>query len=1292
MQGQDWKSALWQAAEAAHLKEDVKLLAKLAKASQEDVISASFWCEELQLASSLLAKASIPSEAAAAMYYRGWSLLRLGRPVAAQETLQLGSLLAGRARVKKGVAELLAKELGVLTSMSRSSEPSEVAEAPGPLVVEVQEASQAMDPGRRLLVLDLDSARHVLNEARDSDLPSDLAEQLKLRYWMLLPGPANFSWAIYDPPSSLLAVSASPIEAEQLALQSLGLIRQVRADGLDGQPPDHHGVVKEVAEALKAGAGCLLHSLQGGAASASSGTALACFLCRFGLGIPEDWEAQEPALSAEEAVDLAQGLRGSQGQHVDSAAVAFYEQSLWSELVMSRIARRSRRAADSPADGSEGGILLVSLYSQYAGTTARRLPAGTQVLKQPGDGNCLFHSLAKGLGGKETASGLRRRICSFMRDSPDLDISGTSLADWVQMVAQSSVGNYAQRMERAGEWGGAPEIAVCAHMVGINIYVYEPCGREFELVAPFMCTDKMSSSKDAVHVLYSGRMHYDAMTRTREFEEKVLSSFSRAQPLTHLWELRDKIEGVQSYCTITECTVSVRAPLHLCRGRRRRTRQFALCKKVCNGCLKLWGMKPSALYAPPGIGAVQALSFPHTPDCAHCETTLKFSEARWGTGLCKTCYGTALKDCSVCKKVLPLKQLQWGKCIARPCYNASEKQCRVCEGNLAFGRHWGTGLCDRCYGKVKTSCRMCRSNLDPHMLHWGTGLCDPCYNSCQKDCTICSTRLEGSALLWGSGLCDRCYDSCEQTCAGCQSKIALGSLHWRSALCDGCYDARSKTCKFCDRRLGAEELRTGLCTPCYSSCPRTCKKCCCEIGDQAVHWGSGLCDVCYDVCEKCCKLCSQAIALGEMHWGSGLCDACYMQCEKTCRLSYSDIAGFAEQRCRWDSCTGARGWRVIHSSSCEQPISIGDCCYDSGVRPTPQPLSGGVKATIAAQLLFYLTVGMLQPFLFLQIRDLRYKPSAPTVYAAVLTCASVAGMFAPVPLGIWAERRGEREVYYGLALLSAIAAAALAVEIPSPIFALAWAALSVPPAVRGVRAAYFAKHVAPEDLSRAGQLASSAGLTGGFLGPLASGALTQVFGDGSDDGRWPTPFLAGAIFSATASLAFTLALAWTIPKEAKKKGGNRYSCEGREWCERCSRELNETELGYATALCDNCYDSFRGAGYSFGRFCRNVLIAFCVVAALLEVSMNAGVIAAFQPIAVSHFGWGSDSVAAVNFAGAAFSVVISLLMAHLRLPERTQMAIAAGLYLSGVLVFTTPPLSQWRLVVGLMLGIKAGAL
>ena len=44
------------------------------------------------------------------------------------------------------------------------------------------------------------------------------------------------------------------------------------------------------------------------------------------------------------------------------------------------------------------------------------------------------------------------------------------------------------------------------------------------------------------------------------------------------------------------------------------------------------------------------------------------------------------------------------------------------------------------------------------------------------------------------------------------------------------------------------------------------------------------------------------------------------------------------------------------------------------------------------------------------------------------------------------------------------------------VFALSWASLSAPISLRGVRAAYFAKYVPPEELSRCGQLASAAGL------------------------------------------------------------------------------------------------------------------------------------------------------------------------------------------------------------------------
>ena len=50
--------------------------------------------------------------------------------------------------------------------------------------------------------------------------------------------------------------------------------------------------------------------------------------------------------------------------------------------------------------------------------------------------------------------------------------------------------------------------------------------------------------------------------------------------------------------------------------------------------------------------------------------------------------------------------------------------------------------------------------------------------------------------------------------------------------------------------------------------------------------------------------------------------------------------------------------------------------------------------------------------------------------------------------------------------------------------------------------------------------------------------------------------------------------------------------------------------------------------------------------------MSAGVVATFQPLAVSRFSWGSDQIAAGNFQSSSLSNVLSLIMAHLRLPER----------------------------------------
>ena len=53
------------------------------------------------------------------------------------------------------------------------------------------------------------------------------------------------------------------------------------------------------------------------------------------------------------------------------------------------------------------------------------------------------------------------------------------------------------------------------------------------------------------------------------------------------------------------------------------------------------------------------------------------------------------------------------------------------------------------------------------------------------------------------------------------------------------------------------------------------------------------------------------------------------------------------------------------------------------------------------------------------------------------------------------------------------------------------------------------------------------------------------------------------------------------------------------------------------------------------------------------------------------------------------SVLVSLSVAHLNLNEWAQAIIAASLYVSATLIFSWPPLEQSRLVVGLVLGLKA---
>merc|ERR1712176_899046 len=131
---------------------------------------------------------------------------------------------------------------------------------------------------------------------------------------------------------------------------------------------------------------------------------------------------------------------------------------------------------------------------------------GAQVVRQPGDGSCLFHSLCFGLnggrpGGHLRAGQLRRELASFVLENPHLKIAGDPLDEWVRWDANSSVVAYARRMA-VGGWGGGIEMAACSLLKGVNVHVYETRWLGgYRRISCFECPDKTDRN---IHVLYRG--------------------------------------------------------------------------------------------------------------------------------------------------------------------------------------------------------------------------------------------------------------------------------------------------------------------------------------------------------------------------------------------------------------------------------------------------------------------------------------------------------------------------------------------------------------------------------------------------------------------------------------------------------------------------------------------------------------------------------------------------------------------------------------------------------------------
>mmetsp|Transcript_21415 Transcript_21415/g.25999 ORF Transcript_21415/g.25999 Transcript_21415/m.25999 type:complete len:315 (+) Transcript_21415:111-1055(+) len=131
-----------------------------------------------------------------------------------------------------------------------------------------------------------------------------------------------------------------------------------------------------------------------------------------------------------------------------------------------------------------------------------------RIARMPGDGDCLFHSLAYGLGRSSTARNLRREIAAFIAKNPSLEIAETPLRDWIRWDSNNSVSMYAKRMSIRG-WGGGIECAAFSHLKGINVHIYEK-QRRSSGYKRISCFD-VGTNKRTINVVYCGGVHYNAL-------------------------------------------------------------------------------------------------------------------------------------------------------------------------------------------------------------------------------------------------------------------------------------------------------------------------------------------------------------------------------------------------------------------------------------------------------------------------------------------------------------------------------------------------------------------------------------------------------------------------------------------------------------------------------------------------------------------------------------------------------------------------------------------------------------
>lgn len=165
-----------------------------------------------------------------------------------------------------------------------------------------------------------------------------------------------------------------------------------------------------------------------------------------------------------------------------------------------------RKQRGSHPDEIRAAVGKRSIFSDSGRTFVLRRDA-CRVVRQPGDGSCLFHSLAYSSSSNRRGSAqrTRRAIAAYIADNADMLIADSPLRDWIQWESGLTVARYSQRMGGSMAWGGGIEMAAYSRLKRVNVHVYERARGAFKRIGCFDFPGAMRT----VSVLYGGRVHFD---------------------------------------------------------------------------------------------------------------------------------------------------------------------------------------------------------------------------------------------------------------------------------------------------------------------------------------------------------------------------------------------------------------------------------------------------------------------------------------------------------------------------------------------------------------------------------------------------------------------------------------------------------------------------------------------------------------------------------------------------------------------------------------------------------------